>query len=99
MMNVSTGHRVDVHYTGKLDSGEVFDSSDGRDPLSFVVGRNSVIPGFEKAEMQGPVSIWRNRFRPRRFNFGTAQSQRDWYNFLPNSFPLVIECPCKTKAL
>jgi len=28
-----------VHYTGTLpDSGEVFDSSEGRDPLTFLVG-------------------------------------------------------------
>lgn len=42
-----------VHYTGTLpESGEVFDSSEGRDPLTFLVGHGQMIPGFEK-EMMG----------------------------------------------
>jgi FKBP-type peptidyl-prolyl cis-trans isomerase 2 len=44
---VKTGSKVKVHYTGKLDNGEVFDSSDGREPLEFEVGGKQVIPGFE----------------------------------------------------
>jgi peptidylprolyl isomerase len=43
------GDTVTVHYTGKLDSGEVFDSSQGRDPLEFTVGSGQVIPGFDQA--------------------------------------------------
>lgn len=43
------GDTVAVHYTGKLDSGEVFDSSQGRDPLEFQVGSGQVIPGFDRA--------------------------------------------------
>ena len=44
-----SGDTVRVHYTGRLDSGEVFDSSQGREPLSFDVGSGQVIPGFESA--------------------------------------------------
>ena len=41
-----------VHYTGTLpDSGEVFDSSEGRDPLTFLVGHKQMIPGFEEEIM------------------------------------------------
>ncbi len=43
------GDVVHVHYTGKLNSGEVFDSSEGREPLAFTVGGGEVIPGFEVA--------------------------------------------------
>lgn len=43
------GDTVKVHYTGMLEDGEVFDSSDGRDPLEFVVASGQVIPGFDDA--------------------------------------------------
>ncbi len=47
MTTVKIGDRVRVHYTGRLDDGEVFDSSDGGTPLAFTVGDGQVIPGFE----------------------------------------------------
>lgn len=46
---VENGKIVSVHYTGKLTTGEVFDSSEGREPLTFQVGSGQIIPGFEKA--------------------------------------------------
>jgi FKBP-type peptidyl-prolyl cis-trans isomerase 2 len=48
---VETGKVVAVHYTGKLTDGEMFDTSEGRDPLKFQVGSGQIIPGFEKAIM------------------------------------------------
>jgi len=49
MEEVKNGDSVKVHYKGTLADGTVFDSSEGRDPLSFKVGENQVIPGFEQA--------------------------------------------------
>jgi peptidylprolyl isomerase len=43
------GDMVVVHYQGTLNDGKVFDSSEGRDPLQFILGSGSMIPGFEKA--------------------------------------------------
>ena len=43
------GDRVRVHYTGRLEDGQVFDSSKGGDPLEFTVGAGDVIPGFDDA--------------------------------------------------
>lgn len=46
---IENGNVVDVHYTGKLTDGSVFDSSEGREPLRFQVGSGQIIPGFESA--------------------------------------------------
>jgi len=46
-MAASKGDKVHVHYTGRLDDGTVFDTSEGRDPLVFTLGTQAVIPGFE----------------------------------------------------
>jgi peptidylprolyl isomerase len=48
---ITQGSTVEVHYTGKFTNEEVFDSSEGRDPLQFQVGTGQIIPGFENAIM------------------------------------------------
>ncbi len=47
MQQVKDGDKVRVHYQGKLRNGEIFDSSEGRDPLEFTVGSGQVIKGFD----------------------------------------------------
>jgi FKBP-type peptidyl-prolyl cis-trans isomerase 2 len=49
MSKAKTNDKVKVHYTGKLTSGEVFDSSINREPLQFVLGSGQMIPGFDHA--------------------------------------------------
>lgn len=48
-MKVKNGDKVKVDYVGKFADGSIFDSSKGRQPLEFIVGAGSVIPGFENA--------------------------------------------------
>ncbi len=48
-MKPQSGETVRVHYNGTLADGSKFDSSEGRDPLTFTLGEQSVIPGFESA--------------------------------------------------
>jgi peptidylprolyl isomerase len=47
MSTVKQGDKVQVHYTGRLTTGEQFDSSAGRDPLEFTVGAGQMIKGFD----------------------------------------------------
>lgn len=49
MSKAKNGDYVKVHYTGKLTSGEQFDSSVGREPLAFTVGAGQMIKGFDSA--------------------------------------------------
>lgn len=42
------GDYLEVHYEGKLTDGTVFDSSFGKDPFKFVLGRGKTIEGWEE---------------------------------------------------
>ncbi len=47
MAKVQEGDTISIHYTGTLDDGTMFDSSEGNQPLKFTVGSGDVIPGFD----------------------------------------------------
>lgn len=49
MKKAQNGDTVKVHYTGKFNDGTVFDSSKGREPLQFTIGKGNLIRGFEEA--------------------------------------------------
>jgi len=49
MAEARQGDTVQVHYTGKIEDGTVFDTSKEGDPLQFTIGEHQVIEGFEQA--------------------------------------------------
>ncbi|QWX85284.1 peptidylprolyl isomerase [Cellulophaga sp. HaHaR_3_176] len=56
MSKVKENDTVEVHYTGKLQNGEVFDSSLEREPIKVTLGQKSLIPGFEKGLLDMAVN-------------------------------------------
>ena len=51
MKTIEKNDVVQVHYTGTLADGEVFDSSREREPLQVKMGQGQLISGFEDALM------------------------------------------------
>ncbi|HEY8132111.1 MAG TPA: FKBP-type peptidyl-prolyl cis-trans isomerase, partial [Thermoanaerobaculia bacterium] len=49
MQQAKRGDTVHVHYTGSLEDGTIFDSSESRAPIVLTLGGGDVIPGFEEA--------------------------------------------------
>jgi len=49
MAQAKAGDTVRVHYEGQLSDGTIFDSSLEREPIEFILGQDTVIPGFEQA--------------------------------------------------
>ena len=49
MSQAKAGDTVRINYVGTLNNGDTFDSSEGRDPLEFVVGSGQIIRGLDSA--------------------------------------------------
>jgi peptidylprolyl isomerase len=49
MSQAKSGDTVRVHYSGRLQDGQEFDSSEGREPLEFTIGTGQIVPGVEEA--------------------------------------------------
>ena len=49
MPEAKTGDTVKVHYTGRFDDGDVFDTTTNREPFQFTIGEDDVILGFQQA--------------------------------------------------
>lgn len=47
-MQIAHNSVVAFHYKLTNDAGEVVDSSEGRDPLTYIHGAGNIIPGLEK---------------------------------------------------
>ena len=48
-MAIKKGNKIIVEYTGSLETGEIFDSSEQHGPLEFEVGSGQMIAGFDAA--------------------------------------------------
>ena len=49
MAKAESGQKVRVHYSGKLDDGTEFDSSESDGPMELTIGEGAALPAFEQA--------------------------------------------------
>ena len=73
MKKAADGDKVKVHYTGYLDDGTIFDSSEGKDPLEFTLGEGQLLKGFENA-VEGLQEGDKNKVKiPAKEGYGMPQ--------------------------
>ncbi len=87
---VKKGDNIKVHYTGRLEDGTVFDSSEGRDPLEFTVGSGMVIPGFDNGVLEMNVGDKKTVDIPVDEAYGQA-SPENVIDFPKSNFPEDME--------
>lgn len=76
MSQVKNNDTVKVHYTGKFEDGQVFDSSVERgEPLEFTLGKGQLIPGFEKGLIDMKVNEKKTVNIPKEEAYGETNDQ------------------------
>ncbi len=75
MSTVKEKDTVRVHYTGKLEDGQVFDSSLEREPLEITLGQGMLIPGFEKGLVDMKVNEKKTVNVPKEEAYGDVQKE------------------------
>jgi len=87
---IEKGSKVKVHYTGKLEDNNVFDTSVNKEPLEFTVGEGMLIPGFEN----GVLGMKTGDKKTIELSVGEAYGERrdDLINEIPkNNLPENVE--------
>jgi FKBP-type peptidyl-prolyl cis-trans isomerase 2 len=75
MPKAQEGDMVSVVYQGSLEDGSVFDSSEENGPLVFVLGEDTVLPGFEKAVIGMEIGDQKTVRIPPEEGFGVHQER------------------------
>jgi peptidylprolyl isomerase len=81
MSIVKNGDVVAVHYSGRLTTGEPFDSSEGREPLEFTVGAGQMIPGFDAGVMGMTIG------EKKSINIAPEEAYGEWQEENTVAFP------------
>ncbi len=89
-MVVKSNDNIRVHYTGKLEDGTVFDSSEGREPLTFKVGVGHVIAGFDEGVVGMKINEKKEIFIPMEKAYGEYQEELV-VSFLKEQLPPDID--------
>ena len=93
MKQAQAGNTVLVHYKGTLPDGQLFDSSEGREPLSFELGSGMVIKGFDDGVTGMAVGDKKTVHIPNLEAYGPVNEEMIIEfprNQIPAEIPLVV---------
>ncbi len=84
------GDKVKVNYTGTLLDGKTFDSSVGREPFEFELGKGMVIAGWDLGIAQLKVGEKAKLFIPSQLAYGPRQAGPEIKPFTPLLFEVEL---------
>jgi len=75
MAQAKNGDKVSVHYTGKLVDGSIFDTTEGEEPLEFILGDGELIDGFEEGVLGMKIGEKKTVTLPPEKAYGEKQEE------------------------
>jgi FKBP-type peptidyl-prolyl cis-trans isomerase 2 len=93
METVKEGDVISLHYTGSLDDGTVFDSSEQGEPLRFTVGSGEVIAAFDEGIRGMEVG------QTREFSIPPEEAYGEYFEELVKVVPRAAFPPTITPAV
>lgn len=79
--------KVKVNYIGKLINGNVFDSSKSNEPVTFNLGKNEIIPGWEEGLLLMSVGSKYEFYIPYQLAYG----EKGYPGIIPPYAALIFE--------
>ena len=95
--SVKVGRQVSLNYTGRLLDGTIFDSSDpqaweqAHEPLNYIVGQTSLIPGWEQGVMDQNEGTSLRLIIPSALAYGPMGVPQNGDYLIPPYSPLVFD--------
>ena len=90
MTKIKNNDTVEVHYTGTLADGQIFDSSLEREPLKLTLGQGQLIPGFEAGLIDMEVGEKKTINIPSNEAYGPRQDEM-MHEVQKNQLPAEIK--------
>lgn len=90
-IDAQKGHRISVHYEGRLEDGTIFDSSYKRgQPIEFILGKGHVIKGWDDGLLGLKVGGKRTLTIPPHLGYGDRGAGR----VIPPNATLIFDVEC-----
>ncbi len=87
------GDTVRVHFTGKLENGTVFDTTENGPPLEFTIGAGKIMPGLEQGVVGMECGEKKTINIPPELGYGPADEEKIIKvnrRYFPRNYPPAI---------
>ncbi len=87
------GDTVRVLFTGKLENGDVFDTTENGPPLEFTIGAGKIMPGLEQGVVGMEIGEKKTVDIPPELGYGPADEEKIIKvnrRFFPRNYPPAI---------
>ncbi len=91
--SAAKGDTVRIHFTGKLENGTVFDTTENGPPLEFTISAGKIMPGLEQGVVGMEIGEEKTIDIPPELGYGPADEEKIikvYRRYFPRNYPPAI---------